>query len=204
MVLGCISPAEALPPPFAAFVLFTKVVFFYPMPKTKAQKQEQVAEAADKFKRMKAAVFAKVSGFTMTEADELRAKAREAGMSAFIMKKTLLGKAMQEAQVEGIDPATFDGSVLTVIGFDDEVSAAKSIAEFTKKHESLTILSGVLEGKLIDAVMVKSLAKLPSKQQLLGQLVGTLNAPVSGFVNVLAGNLRGLVNVLNAVKEAKS
>ena len=171
------------------------------MPKTRAQKEQQVTEAADKFGRMKAAVFAQVGGFTMADADELRTKAREAGMSTFVMKKTLLTRAMQEAKIEGVDAKSFDGSILTVIGFEDEVSPAKTVAEFTKKHESLTILSGILENKLIDASMVKSLAKLPSKQQLLGQLVSTLNAPVSGFVNVLAGNLRGLVTVLNAIKE---
>lgn len=174
------------------------------MPKTKVQKQEQVSQAAQKFARMKAAVFAKVNGFTMSEADELRDKARQAGMSAFIMKKTLLQKAMQEAKVEGVDAKAFDGSILTLIGFDDEVSAAKTLSDFNKKHESLTILSGILEGKSIDEAMVRNLAKLPSKLQLLGQLVATLNAPVSGLVNVLAGNLRGLVTVLNAIKGSKS
>ncbi len=174
------------------------------MPKTRAQKEGQVAEAAAKFARMKAAVFAQVHGFTMTEADELRAKARQEGMSTFILKKTLLGKAMQEAKIEGIDSSAFDGSILTIIGFNDEVSAAKTLADFNKKHESLTILSGILEGKPIDAATVRNLAKLPSKQQLLGQLVATLNAPMSGFVNVLAGNLRGLVTVLSALKTEKA
>lgn len=174
------------------------------MPKTRAQKEQQVSEAAEKFTRMKAAVFAQVGGFTMDDADALRAKAREGGMSTFVMKKTLLTRAMQQAKIEGVDAKTFDGSILTVIGFEDEVSPAKTLADFTKKHESLTILSGILEKKLIDAAMVKSLSKLGSKQQLLGQLVGTLNAPVSGFVHVLAGNLRGLVTVLNAIKEAKA
>ena len=62
----------------------------------------------------------------------------------------------------------------------------------------------MLEGRFIDAAKVKALAELPSKQQLLGQLVGTLNAPISGFVNVLAGNIRGLVTALNAIKEQKA
>ncbi|MEK7665875.1 MAG: 50S ribosomal protein L10 [Patescibacteria group bacterium] len=173
------------------------------MPKTRAQKEQQVTEAVERFARMKAAVFAQVGGFTMADADELREKARQAGMSIFIMKKTLLTRAMQEAKIEGVDARMFDGSILTVIGFEDEVSPAKTIANFLKKHESLTILSGILENKLIDEAMVKRLAGLPSKQQLLGQLVGTLNAPISGFVNVLAGNLRGLVTVLNAINEKK-
>ncbi len=68
----------------------------------------------------------------------------------------------------------------------------------------MQLLGGVLEGKLIDAQGVNRLAALPSKQQLLGQLVGTLNAPVSGFVNVLAGNIRGLVTVMSAIKDKKN
>ena len=68
----------------------------------------------------------------------------------------------------------------------------------------MKLLGGVLGQQVMNAAEVKALAKIPSKEQLLGQLVGTLNAPISGFVNVLAGNLRGLVNVLNAVKEQKA
>ncbi len=60
-----------------------------------------------------------------------------------------------------------------------------------------------MEGKFIDTAMVKKLAALPGKQELFSKIVGSLNAPLSGFVNVLAGNLRGLVQVLNAYKESK-
>jgi large subunit ribosomal protein L10 len=67
----------------------------------------------------------------------------------------------------------------------------------------MQLVAGILEGKFVNAEAVNRLAALPTKQQLLGQLVGTLNAPVSGFVNVLAGNLRGLVTVLGAIKEKK-
>jgi large subunit ribosomal protein L10 len=65
------------------------------------------------------------------------------------------------------------------------------------------VFGGVLEGKFIDAAMVKSLAGLPSKKELLSKMVGSLNAPISGFVNVNAAILRGLYNVLNAYKDKK-
>jgi large subunit ribosomal protein L10 len=77
------------------------------------------------------------------------------------------------------------------------------MAKFVKGRETMSFVGGILENKGIEPSMVTSLSKLPGKQELLGQLVGTLNAPISGFVNVLAGNLRGLVNVLNAVKDKK-
>ncbi len=172
------------------------------MSKTREQKEAIVAELADKLGRMKSAVFTSVSGYTMTDADTLRAKGREQGIELMVAKKTLLKRALQEKGIE-MDVTALEGSVLATVGFNDEVSAAKLMADFLKGRETMAILGGILEGKSVDASSIKTLASLPSKQQLLGQLVGTLNAPVSGFVNVLAGNLRGLVTVLNAVKDQK-
>ncbi len=181
------------------------------MPKSRAQKAEIVAAVADRLKRMKAAAFSQISGYTMADADKLRAKAAEQNVEVFVTKRTLLALAAKEAGIEGLDAEGMEGSILTAVGYDDEVSAAKLLKELvtTKKAENkdkeatIKLIAGILEGKFVDADAVTRLAALPSKQQLLGQLVGTLNAPVSGFVNVLAGNLRGLVNVLGAIKEQK-
>lgn len=173
------------------------------MAKSRQQKEQVVSEVTDMFKRMKSAVFTQINGYTMDDANALRAISKKENMKVFVAKKTLLKLAAKEANIEGLAPRELEGSILTMIGFGDEVTPAKTMAKFLKDREKMSISAGVLEGKFIDASMVKSLAKLPSKQQLLGQLVGTLNAPVSGFVNVLAGNLRGLVTVLNAIKESK-
>ncbi len=174
------------------------------MPKTKAQKQEIVASVAEKFRKMKAAAFASISGFTMAQADDLRSKAKEQGVDLFITKKTLLGLAAKDAEVEGLDPRAFEGSILSAVSYDDEVAAARLLKDFQKENEAFTFVAGVLEGKGISAEEVTKLAALPSKPELYAKLVGSINAPVSGFVNVLAGNLRGLVGVLNAIKEQKS
>ena len=182
------------------------------MPKTKAQKAEIVAKVADRLKRMKAAAFSQVSGYTMADADKLRVKAAEQNVEVFITKRTLLALAAKEAGIEGMDANGMEGSILTAVSYADEVSAAKLLKElatskkFESKDKSLTmqLVAGILEGRFVNAEEVGRLADLPSRQQLLGQLVGTLNAPVSGFVNVLAGNLRGLVTVLGAIKEKKA
>lgn len=174
------------------------------MPKTRAQKAEIVSKIADRFARMKAVAFSSVAGFTMTQADALRKKAREASVDVFIAKKTLLKLAAKEAGLPDLSDEMLDGSVLTAVAYGDEVAAAKLLKDLTKENDRMSILGGLLEGNLVDAAGVIRLAGLPTKQQLLGQLVGTLNAPISGFVNVLAGNLRGLVTVLNAVKEKKA
>lgn len=174
------------------------------MAKTRAQKQEIVADLADKFRRMKAAAFASISGFTMKDADLLRAKGRQAGVEVTVVKKTLLKLAAKEAGQESVDPSALEGSILSAFAFNDEISVAKVLADLVKEKETIRILGGIVEGRQVDAGEVQKLAALPSKTELLGQLVGSLNAPVSGFVNVLAGNLRGLVMVLKAVQERKN
>jgi large subunit ribosomal protein L10 len=173
------------------------------MSKTRSQKQVVVADLADKFRRMKAAAFASISGFTMKDADKLRAKGREVGVDVAVTKKTLLKIAAKEAGQEAVDPKAFEGSVLSAFSLNDEVSAAKVLADLSKEKETIKILGGLLEGKAIDASLVKQLAALPSKTELLAKLVGSLNAPISGLANVLVGNLRGLLTVLKAVQEKK-
>ncbi len=175
------------------------------MPKTRSQKQEIISGIANQFRGMKAAVFTSVGGYTMEDADALRAKGREVGVKSFVAKKTLLERALKEAGVE-VDISGLEGSILTSVGSSDEVSGAKLIASFLKERKDtpMKMVGGILEGKLMDAKSVVTLSKLPGKKELLGQLVGTLNAPVSGFVNVLAGNLRGLVTVLGAIEKQKA
>lgn len=170
---------------------------------TREQKNKIVADLTTKFKEMKAASFSTVSGFTMNDANELRQKAAESNVDVFIAKKTLLTIALKEAGIE-IDPSTLTGSILTTVSYEDEVGAAKIVDNFSKDGEKLAFAAGVLEGAVISADEVKALAKLPGKEELLAKLVGSINAPVSGFVNVLAGNLRGLVTVLDAIKDQKS
>lgn len=173
------------------------------MPKSRDQKAQTISDIAEKFGKMKSAVFTKISGFTMDDANLLRAKAKEGNMDVFVAKKTLLDLAAKQAGLTTVDLRNLEGSVLTMIGYGDEVTPAKTMTKFLKDRETMSVLGGVLEAKAIDAKMVVALSKLPGKQELLSKMVGSLNAPVSGFVNVLAGNLRGLVNVLNAVKDKK-
>lgn len=173
------------------------------MPKTRAQKSEIVSELSEKLGRMKSVVFTSISGYTMDDANSLRAKGREAGVEVMIAKKTLLNRALAQSGF-AVSPDELEGSILTAIGIDDEVAAAKLIAEFAKDREAIKIVGGILEGKYVGASAIKQLATLPSREVLLAKLVGSLQAPISGFVNVLAGNLRQFVYVLNAIKEAKA
>jgi len=173
------------------------------MPKSRKQKEATLSSLGGGLKSAKAAVFANFQGLTVAEADELRNLCRKEGIKVLVAKKTLVRKAFEELGLEA-DPKVYKGGVATFFGETDEVAPARIVSGFAKKHEVVAIFGGTLEGKYIDAVFVKNLAALPSKQELLAKLVGSMNAPVSGFVNVLAGNLRGLVSVLSNIQKAKA
>lgn len=171
------------------------------MAKTRTEKEQIVQELTGQMQDAKAVVFADIQKLKIKDTDELRRLCREQGITMLVTKKTLLNKALQS---RGIAADGFVGGVCAFFGTGDEVAPAQVVAKFAKKHDIMTLFGGILEGAFIDAAKVSALSKLPGKQELLARLVGTLNAPVSGFVNVLAGNIRGLVTVLTAVKDSKA
>lgn len=171
---------------------------------TKNQKIELVKQLTEKIKTAKSSIFVDYKGLKVKDSTELKKSLRAEGVEMIVVRKTLLDIALKNAGIEGVSIKKMEGQVAISLSNNDEVSAAKIVDTFAKTNENIKFLGGVLGTQVMSAVEVKALAKIPSKQQLLGQLVGTLNAPVSGFVNVLAGNLRGLVQVLNAVKEQKA
>ena len=170
---------------------------------TKKQKHELVKELAAEIKKAKSAVFVDFKGLKVKDATILKKELRANGVSYTVVRKTLLDIALEKAGIKS-DVKGLEGQIAVSLSMEDEVAAAKIISKFAKGNENLKMMGGVLGTQVMDAAEVKALANVPSKEELLAKLVGTLNAPVSGFVNVLAGNLRGLVQVLNAVKEQKA
>ncbi len=169
----------------------------------KQKKQDIVKELEQKLKKAKSVVFTKYHGVEANDINVLRAKFKESGSEYLVAKKTLLDLAFSKGKMKDVKAKGLEGEIATVFGYEDEVAPAKIIAEFAKEHESMEMLGGVLENNFIDAERVKALAKLPSKTELYAKVVGSIKAPISGFANVLAGNLRGLVCVLKAVQEKK-
>jgi large subunit ribosomal protein L10 len=119
------------------------------------------------------------------------------------VKNTLFKLAAKEAGIEIAEDVTHGHPVAVAFAGDDEVAPAKITYTYSKKNDKFAIVGGILEGKEISDIMVKSLASLPSREELYAKIVGTLASPLSGMVNVLSGNIRGLVNVLNSIKETK-
>lgn len=169
---------------------------------TRSQKEEIVKDLASKLKSSKAVVFSDYKGLGSKEMTALRREMRAQGVSFSVAKKTLVDLALKDAGLE-MDALKLEGQIAVAVSDGDEVAAAKIVSQFAKANENLKIAAGILGSKAISKEEVAALAKLPSKEDLLAKFVWTIKAPVSGFANVLAGNLRGLVQVLKAVSDTK-
>jgi len=171
---------------------------------SRKKKEELVETMAEKLGKSKAAVFTDYKGLTVEEINEVRNELREKGIEFKVIKNTLFGLAVKKANLD-IDAKELENHPVAVaFGYDDEVAPAKVVYNFAKDHESLEIIGGVLEGKSIDTNMVNSLAQVPSREELIAKMIGSINAPVSNFVGVMHANLRNVVSVLNAIKEQKA
>ena len=120
-----------------------------------------------------------------------------------VYKNSMMRFAFKELGLEDLNEF-LKGPSAVAFGTNDPVSAAKVTAEFAKTNDKLEIKAGIVDGKVISAEGVKSLAELPSREVLVAQVLGGFNAPIQGFANVLQGTIRGLAIVLNAIAEEKT
>ena len=167
-----------------------------------AAKKQIVLEIKEKMESAQGIVFYDYRGLTVAEVTELRNKFREAGVEYKVLKNSMLRRAAQMLEFEGLDEFLI-GPTAVAFGFDDPVSPAKVLVEYTKKLKKTQIKAGMLGGKVIGIDEINNLADLPSREQLLGMLAGTLNAPITGFARSLSGIISKLGYALNAVKEQK-
>lgn len=170
-------------------------------------KKAVVAELKDQLTSAKAAVLTSYKGLTVEQDTQLRRELREAGVKYHVVKNTMLRIAAQEAGIEGLEEH-LAGTTALAFSTEDAVAPAKVISDFIKKNkledtEVLQIKAGMLDGKVIALDKVKELASLPSREELLAKLLGSMNAPISNTVNVLQGVIRNCVYALNAVREKK-
>jgi large subunit ribosomal protein L10 len=172
---------------------------------TRQRKEETVAQLQDQLAELKLMVLTDYRGLSVPEISELRSNLRAEGISYSVTKNTLLRIAARNTSaLADIDPAIFTGPMALAISTTDEIAPARVVFQFTKEHDALEIVGGVTgDGRVLSAADVKALATLPTREQLLAQVVGTIAAPLSGFVGVMGANVRGIVTVLNAIKESK-
>ena len=166
------------------------------------QKKQFVSDLVAKINESAAGVLVDYKGITVENDTKLRTELREAGVEYVVIKNTLLERAFNEVGFSDLNKV-LEGMTSIAIS-KDPVSAAKIISKYAEKLPTFNIKAGYVDGTVIDEAGVKALAELPSREVLIAQVLGGLNAPISGLVNVLQGNIRGLVVALNAISEKKA
>ncbi len=163
---------------------------------TKAKKTDLVAEVSDLLANSKLTVFAQYNGLSVADVQTLRRQAREAGVVIKVVKNRLVRVAMsQNDTYKNTDTALLTGQLLYAVSSQDEVAPAKVLDTFAKANPALQFVGAFgQEGEVIDAAGVKALASLPSKNELIGQVISTLLSPVSDVTNALSGNLHALLD----------
>ena len=158
------------------------------------EKAAKVAEIKELLTASKCTILVDFCGLTVAQDTAFRRKMREAGVK--------YGVAANEAGIEGLEPVLEKNTAIAVAP-EDPVAVAKIICDFAKENKALTIKAGVLDGQVIDEAAIKALAELPPKEVLIAKMLGSMNAPISGFVNVLQGTIRNVVYALEAVRQQK-
>ena len=166
-------------------------------------KVEAVKEIAADLKAADVYYFVDYRGLTFSEATELRARLVKADASLKVVKNTLAKIAAGDAGVEGLSEL-LRGPTAIAYCHGDPVRVAKIIQDFIKEKKKAAIRGGKLQRSLLTAADVERLAGLPSREQLIAQVVSAIASPLTGLANVLSGPIRGLVVVLAQVQEQKA
>ena len=174
-----------------------------PSEKILEQKKQIVSDLADKMQKAVAGVMVDYRGLTVEEDTKLRNELRKAGVEYAVVKNTLTRFASNQIGYTEFDEV-LNGPTALAMSYTDVIAPAKVLVEFAKKNENLELKAGFVEGKAVSVDEIKNLATLPSKEELVAKLLGSMNSPLQGFVNVLNGNVTGFVRVLNALAEKKA
>ncbi|HEU0264584.1 MAG TPA: 50S ribosomal protein L10 [Geobacterales bacterium] len=167
-------------------------------------KQQVVTELHEKLKRAQAVFLTDFRGMNVEQATVLRSELRKASVEYKVVKNTLLELASKETDKEGL-ASHYAGPTAIALTYGDPVAAAKVLARFAKEQQNtFKLKAGVLTGKLITVAEIQALADLPSREVLLAKMLGSMQAPATNFVGVLAAVPGSFVRVLNAYKEQKA
>lgn len=165
------------------------------------EKQESVAELKAKIEAHQVAILTKYIGIKSGQATELRRRLREKNCEFKVFKNTLARRVLDDLGLSGA-AEYMEGPTAWAFS-NDPVAPAKVLQDFNKELPLVEMNGGILEGRVIDKTALNALASLPAREVLLGQVVGTIAAPLNNLVNVLQGNVRSIVNVLDQIRKQK-
>lgn len=172
-----------------------------------AYKEDLVYELKTRLKDAKAIILVDYKGINIEEVNALRNRLRNAGVDYFVQKNTLIKIALHDLGINDLDEYLV-GPTAVAVCKNDEVAPAREISKFVKEvmeekgFPSFKI--GLVNGGILTAAQVTALAKLPSREELLSRLIGSMNSPLSGFVGVLQGIIRQFVYTVDAVAKQKA
>ena len=149
------------------------------------------------------AVITDFKGMTVEELTNLRVALRNAGGEYLVVKNTLARIALTDGTHDAIKDKFHDNCGVA-FGFDDPVAVAKALSDFAKQSKLFELRCASLDGKAMDAAQIDALAKLPGREQLLGHLLGTMNAVPTNFVSLFANMVRGLLYALKGIEDQKA
>ena len=167
---------------------------------TRKRKQEILEELVRLFKESKSVAVTKYSGTAVNDVNALRGDMFKKNIKLVVAKKTLINLAAKEAGYPEVPKSVMEGPVALAFCKDDEVAAAKAIKDAAKELDTLGLLGGFMEGRVLSQKEATQLADVPPFEVLMSQLVRAMKSPISGFHGALHGTLRNFVGVLDAVK----
>lgn len=179
-------------------------IFILFMAITKEKKQDVVKQTKALIQSSSLIVFTDVAGMDVVLLTQLRNDIRSAGGKYRVVKKNLLARALSDEKVEGVDPREMQGEIAVGFGGEDAIALVKAIYSFQKQNEKPVFVGGVMEGEVLSVEQMKHLATLPSREELLARVVGSMNAPVSNFVGVCRASVSSVVYALSAIQKQKS
>ena len=155
-----------------------------PNAKVLEEKQKIVAELKEKISAALIGVVVDYKGITVADDTALRKELRENGVNYFVVKNTLLARAVKDTELEGMQ-AVLEGTTAIALSNDDYAAPARILAKYAEKSETFKIKSGFLDGKLADVDTINAIAKLPSREVLLATVVGAFQAPIAAFARAV-------------------
>jgi large subunit ribosomal protein L10 len=165
-------------------------------------KETEISELSKRLSKVQAAIVSHYAGINVQKVTEFRASLRKQGVEYKVIKNTLASRAVIGTSLESLKDQ-FTGPTALAYTETDPVALAKVLTEFAKKEQKFVIRAGALNGALLNKSQVEALATVPSREILLGRLVGSLQSPYAGLVYTLSGILRKFVYALDAVRRKK-
>jgi len=173
-----------------------------PSEKALKKKKAQVKELSSEISEALVGILVDYKGISVEQDTRLRRNLREVSVSYKVLKNNIIRRALEDAGIHGCEEA-LKGTTVLALSKGDYSKGAKILYDFAKKNDFYKIKSGFIEGQCVDVSKIEAISKLPSKEELIAQVLRGLNAPITGFACVLSGLLRSLVIVLSEISKQK-